>query len=35
MVELLPRFKFTGKTVKIPDLPIITGKIGKNEKALK
>ena len=31
-VELLQSFKFTGKTVKIRNLPIITGKIGKYEK---
>jgi hypothetical protein len=28
MVELLLIFKFTGNTVKIPKIPIITGKIG-------
>jgi hypothetical protein len=31
-VEHSPRFKFTGKTEKIINLPRITGKIGKNKK---
>jgi hypothetical protein len=34
-VELLPTFKFTGKTVKILNLPIIIGKIGKTRKTFK
>ncbi len=30
-VEFLSSFKFTGKTVKISNLPIIIGKFGKND----